>query len=109
MPLLVRLTDSEVKVIDGVVAQVSDCVENGRGVLEEVGSAGLSIDEQALLPDLHIDPVHGDIQPGGQLRRAEQARVMGPSGARLGHPDSGAAPDPLHGDWKDLFSQLGER
>ena len=61
MPLLVRLTDSEVEAIDGVVPQVSDCIEDGRGVLEEVSSSRLPIDEQALLPDLHIDPVHGDI------------------------------------------------
>ena len=47
MPLLVRLTDSEIKAADGVVAQISDAVENGRGVLEEVGSAGLSIDARA--------------------------------------------------------------
>ena len=61
MPLLVRLTDSEVEAIDGVVPQVSDCIEDGSGVLEEVSSSRLSIDEQALLPDLHIDPIHGDI------------------------------------------------
>ena len=61
MPLLVRLTDSEVEAIDGVVPQVSDCLEDGSGVLEEVSSSRLSIDEKALLPDLHVDPVHGDI------------------------------------------------
>jgi len=93
MPLLVRLTDSEVEAIDGVVPQVSDCIEDGSGVLEQVSSSRLSIDEQALLPDLHIDPVHRDIQPGGELWSAEQGYLMGPPGARLGHPDSGAAPD----------------
>ena len=61
MPLLVRLTDSEVQVIDGALPQTSDCIEDGCGVLEEVSSSRLSIDEQALLPDLHIDPVHWDI------------------------------------------------
>jgi hypothetical protein len=61
MPLLVRLTDSEVEAIDGVVPQVSDCIEDGGGVLEKVSSSRLSIDEKALLPDLHIDPIHGDI------------------------------------------------
>ena len=71
MPLLVRLTDSEIKVVDGVVAQVSDGVENGGGVLEEVGSAGLPIDQKPLLPDLHIEPVHRDAQLGGQLGRGE--------------------------------------
>ena len=61
MPLLVRLTDSEVEAIDGVVPQVSDRIEDGRGVLEEVSSSRLSIDQKALLPDLHVDPIHGDI------------------------------------------------
>jgi len=101
MPLLVRLTDSEVEAIDGVVPEVSDCIEDDSSVLEEVSSSRLSIDEQALLPDLHIDPIHGDIQPDGELRRAEQACLMGPPGARLGHPNSGAAPDLTHRDRKD--------
>ena len=61
MPLLVRLTDSEVEAVDGVVPQVSDCIEDGSGVLEEVSSSRLLIDEQALLPDLHINPIHRDI------------------------------------------------
>jgi hypothetical protein len=61
MPLLVRLTDSEVEAIDGVVPQVSDCIDDGSGVLEEISSSRLLIDEKALLPDLHVDPVHGDI------------------------------------------------
>jgi hypothetical protein len=41
--------------------RTSDCIEDGSGVLEEVSSSRLSIDEQALLPDLHIDPIHRDI------------------------------------------------
>jgi hypothetical protein len=49
MPLLVRLTDSEIKAVDGVVAQALDAVENCRGVLEEVGSAGLAIHQEPLL------------------------------------------------------------
>ena len=65
MPLLVWLTDSEIKAVDGVVAQVSDGVENGRGVLEDVGSAGLPIHQEPLLPDLYIEPVHGNAQLGG--------------------------------------------
>ena len=44
-----------------MVPQVSDCIVDGSGVLEQVSSGRLSIDEKALLPDLHVDPVHGDI------------------------------------------------
>ena len=94
MPLLVRLTDSEVEAIDGVVPQVSDGIEDGRGVLEEVGSGRLPIDQKALLPDLHVEPIHRDIQPAGQFGSAEQAGAMGPPVTRLGHLDPGAAPDP---------------
>ena len=73
MPLLVRLTDSEVNAIDGVFPQVPDCLEDGRRVLEEVSSGRLLIDQEAFLPDLHVDPIHWDIKPGGELRRAEPA------------------------------------
>ena len=61
MPLLMRLTDSEVEAIDSVVPQVSDRIQDGSGILEEVSSRRLSIDEQMLLSDLHVDPVHRDI------------------------------------------------
>jgi hypothetical protein len=61
MPLLVRLTDSEVEAVNGVVPQVSDCIEDGSGVLEEVSSGRLPIDQKALLPDLHVDPIHRNI------------------------------------------------
>ena len=44
MPLLVRLTDSEVEAIDSVVPQVFDGVKDRGGVLEEVGSGRLPID-----------------------------------------------------------------
>ena len=67
MPPLVRLTDSEVEVADGVVPQVSDGIEDGRDVLEKVSSGRLLIQQETLLPDLHIEPVYGDIQPCGQF------------------------------------------
>src|SRR5438445_13279763 len=102
MPLLVRLTDSEIEAIDGVVAQVSNGVEDGRGVLEEVASTGLPIHQEPLLPDLHIEPVHWDAQPGGQIGRAERAGVMGPAAALLAHVDASGVRDPLHGDWESV-------
>jgi len=61
MPLLVRLTDSEIDAVGGVASQASDCIENRRDVFEQVGSGRLLIDEEALLPDLHVNPVHRDI------------------------------------------------
>ena len=71
MPLLVRLTDSEVYAVAGVVAQISNGVKNGGGVLEEVGSAWLPIDQEPLLSDLHVEPIYGDVEPGGQFGCAE--------------------------------------
>jgi hypothetical protein len=44
MPLLARVTDSEIEAADGVVAQALNAVENGGRVPEEPGAAGLSID-----------------------------------------------------------------
>ena len=76
MPLLVRLTDSEVDAVDGVASQAPDCIENRRGILEEVSSGRLLIDEQALLPDLYIQPIHRDVQASGEFRRAKSAYVM---------------------------------
>ena len=46
MPLLVRLTDSEIEVIDLVVSQGLHAIEDGCGVLEEVGSAQLAIHQE---------------------------------------------------------------
>lgn len=63
MPLLVRLTDSEVEMVDGVVPQVPNCIKDGRGILEKISSSRLLVCQESLLPNLYIDPVHGDIQP----------------------------------------------
>ena len=62
-------------------------------ILQPASQAGRPAAKFALTLDLHIDPIHRDIQPGGELWSAEQGYLMGPPGARLGHPDSGAAPD----------------
>jgi hypothetical protein len=71
MPLLVRLTDSEIEAIDSVVAQASNSVEEVRGIPEQMDAAGLPIDQEPLLPDLHVEPVHGDVQSGGKLGGGE--------------------------------------
>lgn len=47
MPLLVRLTDSEIDAFGGVIAQPSNGVEHGRGVLEGIGATGLPIYQKA--------------------------------------------------------------
>jgi cell division septation protein DedD len=67
MPLLVRLTDSEIEVIDGVVPQILDRIEDGFCVPKEISPCWLSIDEEALLPDVHVNPIHWNVQPGSKL------------------------------------------
>src|SRR3954452_5755920 len=88
---------------DGVVSQVPDAVDDGSRILEQVRAAGPSIDEEALLPDLDVEPLHRDVELGGQLRDAEEAGIVVPAGTLLGHFEPGTEADPLHGDGKDLL------
>ena len=89
MPLLVRLTNSQVEMADGVVSQVPDTVDDGSRILEQVRAAGLSIHEEALLPDLDVEPVHRNVELGGQLRGAEETGIVVPAGALRGHLEPG--------------------
>lgn len=84
MPLLVRLTDSEIKAADCVISKVANSLQDALAVAEEVGAIGLSIDNQPLLSDLHIKPVYGNVQLGGQFVRGYNVGAMGPS--RTGAP-----------------------
>ena len=107
MPLLVSLTDSEVYAVAGVVAQASNGVKDGGGVLEEVGSAWLPIDQEPLLSDLHVEPIYGDVQPGGQFGCAEGAGFMVPSFAGRAPLDAGDMTDPLYGVGENLLVAIG--
>jgi hypothetical protein len=107
MPPLVRLTDSEVETADGLVPQVSDGIEDSRGVLEKVRSGRLSIRQEPLLPDLHIEPVHGNFQPLGQFWSSQKTGIMCPPVARRWLLQPGAAPDLLHGDQRHFVRAVG--
>src|SRR4051794_17682680 len=107
MSLLVRLTDPQIEMADGVVPQVPDAVDDGGRILEQVRAAGLPIHEEALLPDLDVKPLHRDVEPGGQLRGTEQAGIVVPAGTLLGHFEPGTEADPLHRDGKDLLRAVG--
>ena len=107
MPLLVSLTDSEVYAVAGVVAQASNGVKDGGGVLEEGGSAWLPIDQEPLLSDLHVEPIYGDVQPGGQFGCAEGAGFMVPSFAGRAPLDAGDMTDPLYGVGENLLVAIG--
>jgi hypothetical protein len=64
--------------------------------VEEISSGGLTVDQEALLPDLDIEPVDRNVQLGGQFGGADYAGVMGPTITLSGNLDAGAEPDPLH-------------
>ena len=72
MPLLVRLTDSKIKLRNDVVSKVSNSVKNGWCIREEIGAAGLAINQQTLGSDLNIEPVHWNLEPLGQFGWAEE-------------------------------------
>ena len=69
MPLVVRLTDSEIDVIDSSAPQASNIFEDLRIVIEEVCAIRLSIYNQALLPDLHVEPVYRNAKLSRELGR----------------------------------------
>ncbi|MBN8903119.1 MAG: hypothetical protein J0H57_18980, partial [Rhodospirillales bacterium] len=100
MPLLVRLTDSEIEATDGVVAQIADPIDDGLCVPEEISPGWLLVDQEALLSDLHVDPIHWDIEPDSELWRAEHARVVGPPGASVDYWHAGVTTDPPYCDWQ---------
>jgi hypothetical protein len=102
MPLLVRLTDSEIEAIDLVVSQGLYAIEDCGGAIEEVGSAGLAIHEELSFPDLHVEPVHRDAQLRGQFGSRQHARVMRPTGTLHRYWDPGGMSDSLDSDWEDL-------
>jgi IstB-like ATP binding protein len=65
MPLLVRLINSQIELADGVLSEVPDGIQDSRSVSEQIGSGRLAIGQEALLPDLHIEPVDRDVQLDG--------------------------------------------
>jgi hypothetical protein len=69
MPLLIKLTDSDVKSADRVVAKASYPFEHSGRTLKEITPTGLPIDQQAALPDLNIELVDRNVEPGGEFRR----------------------------------------
>src|SRR3954465_10280528 len=107
MPLLVRLTDPQIEMADGVVSQVPDAVDGGSRILEQVRAAGFLIHEEALLPDLDVKPLHRDIELSGQLRDAEEAGSVVPAGALPGRLEPGTQADPLHRYGVDLLRAVG--
>ena len=72
IPLLVRLIDSEIEAGDGVIPQAADRIQCIRGIGKQVSPGRLAIDQQAPFADLHIKPVDGDAERGGDFVCADE-------------------------------------
>lgn len=107
IPLLVRLTDSQIELADGVVSKSTDRLDDRSGVLEQVCPGRLLIDKEALPSNLHVNPIDGNIEPGGQLYGAEQGRFVGPPGALRRCPDAGCETEALHSNRQNLVVAVG--
>ena len=83
MPLLVRLIDSQVEAGDGVIPQAADRIHCRGRVGEQMGPVWLAINQQAPFPDLHIQPVDGDSELGGDFMCSATLPVTG----RIASPD----------------------
>jgi hypothetical protein len=101
MPLLVRLTDSEVEAIDLVDSQISNAIVDIVGVVEEASPARLTIHQESPLPDLHVEPVYRDAQLCSRSWRGQHIGAVRPSGAWLIHLNAGGMPDSLNRDRED--------
>ncbi len=89
MPLLVRLTDSEIEAINLVGSQISNAIVDIGGVVEEVSPARLTIHQELSLPDLHVEPVYRDAQLSSHFWRGQHIGAVRPSGAWLTHLNAG--------------------
>jgi len=106
MPLLVRLTDSQVQAGDGVVAKAADRIQCRWRVGKQMGSGWLAIDQQSPFPDLHIETVDGNAEPGGDFVGAEEAGIVLPPVALDGYLDARGEPEALYGDRQDLVGAV---
>ena len=86
MPLLVRLSDSEIEPFDLVIAQLADGLDHGRRVREQVRAGRMAAYQKTPLPDLYVEPVHRDAQHASELLRAQQVGGMVPSCPLLDEP-----------------------
>jgi len=83
MPLLVRLIDSEINLINLVVAEFSHCLDHLRLIRKQMRAGRVTINQKAPLPDLHVDPVHRYVQYTCEIVRTEKVWRMPPSRALL--------------------------
>ena len=67
-----------------------------RRVLEQICRARLLIDEEGVLSDLHVNPINGNIEPGGQLYPTEQSLFVRPSGTPRRRFDAGLSDSNLN-------------
>ena len=107
MPLLVRLSDSEIETFDLVIAQLADGLDDGWRVREQVCAGRMAIDQKTPLSDLYVEPVHRDAQHASELLRAQQVGGMLPSCPLLDEPlEASAIAYALDGDRQDFVGAI---
>jgi hypothetical protein len=103
MPLLVRPTDFEIKLVEVVISEFSDRLDQTRRIHEPMRAVSLAIDYEVPLPDLNVKPVHRNVQRTGEFLSAEEVGWVPPPGSLFSLLDAGAWADALLGDWEHLF------
>src|SRR5207245_8460317 len=88
-------------------SKIADGVKKGWCIREEIGAAWLAINQQTLTSDLHIEPVHRDLELAGQFGWAEECVVMLPSVALGSHLDGSGTAEPPNGDGQHLIGAMG--
>ena len=104
MPLLVKLIDSEIDILQAVASQVPNGFDNLWSVFEEIAARRLTVDPDTSIADLNVDPVDGNIELGGKLQGTQQLGRVLPPGSLLGDFNASAKTQALHGDGQYLFN-----
>ena len=90
-----------------MAAQVVQRLDGLRGVVEQVGAIGLTIDGDAALPDLDVEPFGRNAETFGHGSDTQTARLGTPSGPLPGDLDAGPEADALNGGGQNTSKALG--
>ena len=88
MPLLVKLIDSEIDILQVVASQTPNGFDNLWPVFEEIAARCLTVDPDTSFPDLNVDPIDWNVQLSGKFGGAQQLGRVLPSGSLLGNFDT---------------------
>lgn len=103
MPLLVMLMCPQVDAFDGTIAKVAQGVDGLRRIVEQVGTVDLTVDDDATLADLDVEPFGRDPQALGHGGNAQATRLVVPSSSLPVDLDAGPEADASNGDGQDAL------